>query len=107
PASAPSARTSLNLTPGSRPARSSSSTSQTSFSHHAGEAARHESSDVGENARNRQSSWRREISWFPLGVELLLVLAQTAKVIEVLAVAIHHAANALPGGGERAALEAG
>ena len=50
-------------------------------------------------------SRRREIPRFPYRIELLLVLPQAAKVIEVLAVPVHEPAETMPRRRERATLE--
>jgi hypothetical protein len=64
--------------------------------HHPAQAARDERGDIGEDAGEGPAGRRGEVARAPHGVELLLVLPQPLEVVEVLAVAEDHGAEAAP-----------
>ena len=52
--------------------------------------------NIGENARQTQAAWRRQVFRLPLGGEFFLVLPQSLEVVEVLAVAKNERPHPIP-----------
>src|ERR1700687_2394588 len=66
------------------------------FGEQAAEAARDEGCDVGQHPRQRQAAGAGQVARLPDRVELLLVLVEALKVVEVLAVPEHQGPQAAP-----------
>src|SRR5437879_11316087 len=71
------------------------------------QSARDQGSEVGEDPRKGKTSWGSEVGWLPDRIELLLVLAETLEVVEVLTEAVGQGADAHPDGTEGTVLETG